>query len=80
MQSTITSKGQVTVPAKIREQLNLQAGDRLDFKIENGAIKVVPIEKGSLEAFMNILPKATRSFTVEEMNEAIAVGACDGGS
>jgi len=80
MQTTITSKGQVTVPVKIREQLNLQTGDRLDFQIENGAIKVVPIAKGSLEAFMSILPKATRSYTVEEMSEGIAQGACDGGS
>jgi len=81
MQTTITSKGQVTVPAKIRQQLNLQTGDRLDFEVENGAIKVTPERKKiTLEDFMNILPKATRSYTVEEMNEAIVEGACDGGS
>lgn len=80
MQATITSKGQVTVPVKIRKQLNLQTGDTLDFEIEGGAIKVVPVAKGSLEAFMSILPKATRSYTVEEMNEGIARGACDGGA
>lgn len=80
MQTTLTSKGQVTVPAKIREQLNLKTGDTLDFQVEDGAIKVVPVAKGSLEHLMSILPKATRSFTVEEMNEAIAEGACDGGA
>jgi AbrB family looped-hinge helix DNA binding protein len=81
MQATITSKGQVTVPAKIRAELNLRAGDHLDFQIENGTIKVTPErKKGTLDDFMNILPKATRSYTVEEMNEAIAEGACDGGS
>jgi len=42
MQTTFTSKGQVTVPAKIREQLNLQAGDRLEFEIEDGAIRGTP--------------------------------------
>jgi antitoxin PrlF len=80
MQTTLTSKGQVTVPAKIRQQLNLQTGDTLDFQIEGGAIKVVPVAKGSLEAFMSILPKATRSYTIEEMNEGIAQGACHGGA
>lgn len=80
MQTTITSKGQVTVPAEIREKLNLRTGDRLDFEIENGAIRVVPVGKGTLEEFMGILPKATRTVSVEEMNEAIAQGACDGGS
>jgi len=80
MQTTITSKGQVTVPVKIREQLNLQAGDRLDFEIEDGAMKVTAARKGTLEELMAILPKATRSHTIEEMNEGIAQGACDGGS
>ena len=80
MQTTITSKGQVTVPADIREKLNLQAGDRLDFEIENGAIRVVPVGKGTLEEFMGILPQAKRTVSVEDMNEAIAGGACDGGA
>lgn len=80
MQTTITSKGQVTVPANIREQLNLRAGDRLDFEIENGTIRVVPIGKGTLKEFMGILPKATRIVSVEEMNEAVAEGASDGSS
>jgi AbrB family looped-hinge helix DNA binding protein len=81
MQTTLTSKGQVTVPAKIRQQLNLQTGDKLDFQIEGTSIKVSPArKKGTLEELMNILPRAKRSYTVEEMNEGIAQGACDGGS
>ena len=68
------------MPASIREQLNLRAGDRLDFEIESGSIRVVPVGKGTLEEFMGILPKATRIVSVEEMNQAIAEGACDGGS
>jgi antitoxin PrlF len=33
--STITSKGQVTIPAEIREKLRLSAGDKLTFVIED---------------------------------------------
>jgi len=29
----MSSKGQITVPAEIREKLNLQKGDQLDFEI-----------------------------------------------
>lgn len=31
--STITSKGQVTIPAEIRKRLNLHQGDRLSFLV-----------------------------------------------
>jgi antitoxin PrlF len=79
MQATITSKGQVTVPIKIRTELNLQVGDQLDFQIENGTIKVTPErKKGTLDDFINALPRPKRSFTVEEMNAAIAKAACHG--
>jgi len=78
MQTTFTSKGQVTVPAKIREQLNLQAGDRLEFEIEDGAIRVTPErKKGTLEDFMNILPKPTRSYTVEEITRQLRFRGLD---
>ena len=58
-------------------------GERLedsDVLIENGTIKVTPErKKGTLDDFINALPRSERSFTVEEMNEAIAQAACDGG-
>jgi len=79
MQTTLTSKGQVTVPVKIRAALNLRAGDQLDFQIENGTIKVTPErKKGTLDDFINALPRSERSFSVEEMNAAIAKAACNG--
>ncbi len=34
--STISSKGQVTVPLEIRERLGLKAGDRVEFVVDNG--------------------------------------------
>ena len=43
MTSTVTSKGQITLPAEIRKRLNLQPGDKLDFIVrEDGTIEVHP--------------------------------------
>jgi len=40
--STISSKGQVTVPQEIRHRLGLAAGDRVDFIIEDERTVIRP--------------------------------------
>ena len=43
--ATITSKGQVTIPKRIRDELELTAGTELEFIIEeDGTIRVQPKE------------------------------------
>ena len=47
MESTISSKGQVTVPAEVRERLGLRAGTKVEFELRSdGALlrRVVPSE------------------------------------
>jgi antitoxin PrlF len=41
--STITSKGQLTVPQEIRKRLGLQAGDRVEFVVEEGRTVIRPL-------------------------------------
>ncbi len=38
MRSTISEKGQVTVPKRLRERLGIRPGDRLEFSEEHGDI------------------------------------------
>lgn len=38
--STITSKGQTTIPGEIRRALNLRPGDRLEYAVEQDHVKV----------------------------------------
>jgi antitoxin PrlF len=38
--STITSKGQTTVPKEVREALNVDAGDKLTWEIRGGRVAI----------------------------------------
>src|SRR5688572_15485594 len=41
--STLTSKGQTTIPKEVRDHLKLQSGDQIDFVIqENGTVLLRP--------------------------------------
>ena len=72
--STLTSKGQITVPKSVRDALKLQQGDKVEF-VENErhefilkpATKKVAEVAGLLKDF-----KKDRPVSIEEMNEAIA--------
>jgi antitoxin PrlF len=75
MIATITSKGQVTLPKSIRAHLRLHAGDKLDFFIKKDKhIEVVPLKESPVN-LKGMLPKPKHPVTIEEMNQAIAIGA-----
>ena len=73
--STLTSKGQITIPKEIRKWLRLQTGHRLEFHIDvNGKVTLIP-RNGDVRSLKGILrSKRKRPVSVEEMNEAIAEG------
>jgi AbrB family looped-hinge helix DNA binding protein len=54
MNTIITSKYQTTIPKAIRESLNLSISDVIEWKIENGKIVVVPVQKNFLK-YRNIV-------------------------
>ncbi|MFN6961847.1 MAG: AbrB/MazE/SpoVT family DNA-binding domain-containing protein [Rhodocyclaceae bacterium] len=76
MLATLTSKGQITLPAPIRAALKLEAGTRLDFSLqEDGSIRVVPVSRDPL-AVANVLPKPERMPSRDaEIHAAIAAQA-----
>ncbi|MFC4161991.1 AbrB/MazE/SpoVT family DNA-binding domain-containing protein [Chitinimonas lacunae] len=72
--ATVTTKGQVTIPAGVRVVLQVDAGDRLDFiRLEDGRIMVAAANK-DVTCLKGRLKKLSKPVTVEEMNEAIAAG------
>lgn len=38
--TTVTEKGQVTIPKEIRERTGIEPGDELVFELENGEVRV----------------------------------------
>lgn len=75
--STMTSKGQITVPKTIRDALRLDTGDRVQFRLrDDGVVELTP-ETGDLSALFGILkPTSKKHVSIEEMQRAIR----DGGS
>lgn len=70
--STITSKGQTTIPKDIREHLKLCPGDKIDFIIENaGKVVIEPttFDVGELEGIL--YRPHRRVVSVKEMKTAI---------
>ena len=70
--ATITSKGQITIPATVRQALNVDAGDRVEFiPLEPGQYLFVAANR-SVTELKGMFGKAKRVVSVEEMNQAIA--------
>ncbi len=69
--STLTSKGQTTIPKDVRKRLNLRPGDRLEFVIdEDGRVLVLPASIDASE-LAGMLKSPARPVSVEDMNRAI---------
>jgi AbrB family looped-hinge helix DNA binding protein len=54
--SRMTSKGQVTIPAEIRDQLGLMPRDSVQFALEGKRIIVEPIKSELLKVYGSIKP------------------------
>lgn len=69
--ATLTSKGQTTIPAKIREYLHLTGGDRIEFIIENkGKVLIAPANI-DVKELAGILPKPKKPVSLAQMDKAI---------
>lgn len=79
-ESTVTIKGQTTLPKDIRQALQIGPGDKLRYLIlDGGQVRIVrsqPVSKlaGALKG------KSDRRVSLEEMDEAIAEGASSAGT
>lgn len=74
--ATLTSKGQITIPVKVRIALGVDAGDRIEFvETEKGQFAIVAATRSVRELNGLFHRKGKRPVSVEEMNAAVAKGA-----
>lgn len=68
--ATVTTKGQITIPAEVRRRLGLETGDRVEFvEIEDGfAIKVA---NDDVRALKGLLRTPAKPVTLAAMEAAI---------
>ena len=70
--ATLTKKGQITIPAAVREALRVSAGDRVQF-VRVGAGRYEFIAATSpVTALRGMFGKSTRRVTIDAMRVAIA--------
>ena len=70
--ATITSKGQITIPAVVRTALGVQAGDRVEFvEVVPGRFELVAATQ-SVTALKGLIRKPASPVTIEAMNQDIA--------
>jgi len=70
--ATVTSKGQITIPASVREALHVAAGDRVEFvEIAPGRFEFIAATR-PVTALKGMFGKPKKTVSIEEMNLAIA--------
>lgn len=70
--SILTSKGQTTIPKKVRDALKLKTGDRLEFIIESEGRVILRPATSDLIALDGLLDRSsTPAVSVEAMDEAV---------
>ena len=55
--TTMTQRGQVTVPAEVRRLLGIKPRDKVAFSIEDGSVRLLPPAFTLESAFASVQPK-----------------------
>jgi antitoxin PrlF len=70
--ATVTAKGQVTIPATVRNALGIEVGSRIEFvEMENGRFMIMPAVN-PIQSLKGMLRRPPAPVSIEEMNQAIA--------
>jgi len=75
-ESTVTVKGQTTLPRDVRRALDLASGDKVRYVILDGEVRL--LKSRPVNELAGILARPGRKpVSLDEMEEAIAAGASD---
>lgn len=70
--ATLTSKGQVTIPASVRSRLGLRSGDRIEFIQTGEGVFTIVAATNSVTALKGIVKRPPVPVSIEDMKATIA--------
>jgi antitoxin PrlF len=69
--ATLTTKGQITIPADVRNALKVDTGDRVEFvQIAPDRFEFVAVNR-SIAELKGMFGKSVKTVSIEDMNKAI---------
>ncbi|HEY8009680.1 MAG TPA: AbrB/MazE/SpoVT family DNA-binding domain-containing protein [Rudaea sp.] len=68
--ATLTSKGQTTIPKEIRDYLDLQPGDRIEFTVRENTVELRAATR-KVTDLKGFLPKPAKPLSLSAMDAAI---------
>lgn len=70
--ATLTTKGQVTIPKKVRDSLKLRTGDKIEIVVTDKMEAVIkPISKKVDDIYCKLQKSEQKSVSLEQMDSAI---------
>lgn len=66
---SVSTKGQVTLPAEMREQLGLRPGDKVQMVVEDHTIVVKRADDDSIDSAYRSIPALKKKLTLKEIRE-----------
>ena len=75
LESSVTKKGQTTLPKPVRDTLGVQAGDRVRYVVLDDEVRILPVRP--IRRLFGALKHDGPPVTVEEMERAVADAASE---
>ncbi len=76
LETTVTQKGQVTIPAEIRARLGLKPRDRVRFEVEGDTVRIRPALSKVLRWYGSVTPRE-RPEDFRMLREEFEAGVAD---
>lgn len=70
--STLTSKGQTTIPIEVRDRLNLKPGDKIRYVLQGDRVYLRVKNRDAMELAGMLHDPDRKPLTVQDMDRAIA--------
>ena len=75
IQSSVTKKGQTTLPKAVRDTLGVGPGDRVRYLILDGEVRILPVRR--LDRLFGALRSEGPPASLDDMERGIAKGATE---